>query len=55
MNFYVFAITSSRYRRQVKYFFIKKCWKSLKQLSHIYRNTVDPLNGNAPVCGVEVD
>lgn len=29
MNLYLFLIISSRFRRQVKYFFTKKCWDYL--------------------------
>lgn len=33
-------VSSARYRRQVKYFFVKKFWKSLKKLFGIQTNII---------------
>ena len=48
-------VTSARYRRQVKYFLMKKCWKSLKQLCRVRRNEVDPRGGISVVSGAELE
>ncbi|CAF0719038.1 unnamed protein product [Adineta ricciae] len=42
MSFYIFFATSSRYRRQVKHFFVKKCWLALKNLCTLEPNRIHP-------------
>ncbi|CAF3498726.1 unnamed protein product [Rotaria sp. Silwood1] len=44
VNFYVFFITSSRFRRQVKYFFMKICFQSFKRWFNSNMNRIHPLN-----------
>ncbi|UJR10543.1 hypothetical protein I4U23_014743 [Adineta vaga] len=41
-NFYIFYATSTRYRRQVKYFLMKKCRRILKEWCVCNRNSVHP-------------
>ena len=36
-----------RYRRQVKYFLVKKCWQSLKHWCHGDRNLIHPVDGTS--------
>ncbi|CAF1385945.1 unnamed protein product [Adineta ricciae] len=31
VNFYIFVLTSSQFRRQVKFVLVKKCWKQIKR------------------------
>ncbi|CAF0845993.1 unnamed protein product [Adineta steineri] len=42
VNFYIFSVSSSRYRRQVKYILIKKCWYQLKRRFYFNRNQIEP-------------
>ncbi|CAF0939199.1 unnamed protein product [Adineta steineri] len=42
VSFYIFMASSSRYRRQVKSFFVKKCWRTLKNLCNAEQNIVHP-------------
>ncbi|CAF2515114.1 unnamed protein product [Rotaria sp. Silwood2] len=44
VNFYIFFATSSRFRHQVKYFFMKICWQSLKRWYNSNINRVHPMN-----------
>ncbi|CAF0839303.1 unnamed protein product [Adineta steineri] len=48
VSFYIFMASSSRYRRQVKSFFVKKCWRTLKNLCNAEQNTVHP-NGTTSI------
>ncbi|UJR16888.1 hypothetical protein I4U23_003786 [Adineta vaga] len=42
MNFYVFMITSARFRRQVKFILVKKCWKRWKHCCCSKTNRIIP-------------
>jgi hypothetical protein len=53
MSFYIFVTSSSRYRRQVKYFFVKKCWRTLKILCAIDQNEIYPLGGTTNRTGTD--
>ncbi|CAF0896019.1 unnamed protein product [Adineta steineri] len=44
ISFYVFIISSSRFRRQVKYVLVKKCWKRCMQWHYLTNNQVAPQN-----------
>ena len=44
---------SPRYRRQVKYFLMKKCWLPLNLWCHGRQNTVHPLDGLSLESGSE--
>ncbi|CAF0894055.1 unnamed protein product [Adineta steineri] len=48
VSFYIFMASSSRYRRQVKSFFVKKCWRTLKNLCNAEQNIVHP-NGTTSI------
>ncbi|CAF1171059.1 unnamed protein product [Adineta steineri] len=56
ISFYIFLITSARFRRQVKHVLIKKCWGRCKRWSLYSRNQVNP-NGNlrSPESSVVLD
>ncbi|CAF1034794.1 unnamed protein product [Adineta steineri] len=41
-SFYIFSITSARFRRQVKYILVKKCWGRCKRWFLHSRNQVNP-------------
>ncbi len=45
--------TSTRYRRQVRYFLTRKCWQSLKECLCGHENTVRPLDGISHESGSE--
>ena len=46
---------STRYRHQVKYFLVKKCWQTLNQWWHRDRNAVQPINVISRESGSELD
>ncbi|CAF4057557.1 unnamed protein product, partial [Adineta steineri] len=48
INFYVFIIFSSRFRRQVKLVLIKKCWQQWKYCCSHINNRVKPDNNIEP-------
>ncbi|CAF2675839.1 unnamed protein product [Rotaria sp. Silwood2] len=43
-NFYIFFATSSRFRRQLKYLFVKVWWPSLRPWFYSNENRIHPLN-----------
>jgi hypothetical protein len=48
-------LTSSRFRRQVKYFLVKRCWKSMKNWCKSNRNEVHPLDGATVESAMELE
>ncbi|CAF4131489.1 unnamed protein product, partial [Adineta steineri] len=44
INFYVFIIFSSRFRRQVKFVIVKKCWQQWKYWCCSVNNQIEPDN-----------
>ncbi|CAF4281102.1 unnamed protein product, partial [Adineta steineri] len=48
MNFYLFLIFSSRFRRQVKFILVKICWQRWKYWCCSTNNQVEPDNNIAP-------
>ncbi|CAF0986243.1 unnamed protein product [Adineta steineri] len=44
INFYVFTIFSSRFRRQVKFVLVKKCWQQWKYWCCSMNNQIEPDN-----------
>ncbi|CAF0895746.1 unnamed protein product [Rotaria sordida] len=54
LNFYIFLASSSRFRRQVKYFLVKKCWQSLKRWYSLNRTQVHPLDESPNISGIEL-
>ncbi|CAF1183214.1 unnamed protein product [Adineta steineri] len=46
-SFYIFLILSSRFRRQVRFLLVKKCWQRLKYLFHLNNNQINPENAEA--------
>ncbi|CAF3926192.1 unnamed protein product [Adineta steineri] len=48
-SFYVFVITSARFRRQVKHVLVKKCWRRCKRWFLYSRNQVNPIVDARPL------
>ncbi|CAF1380569.1 unnamed protein product [Adineta steineri] len=48
INFYIFIIFSSRFRRQVKLVLVKKCWQSWKYWCCSVNNQIEPDNNIEP-------
>ena len=46
---------STRYRHQVKYFLVKKCWQRLNQWCHRHQNNVQPIDAISRESGSEPD
>ncbi|CAF0819729.1 unnamed protein product [Adineta steineri] len=55
ISFYVFIISSSRFRRQVKYVLVKKCWKRCMQWHYLTNNQVAPQNVESFSANMEVE
>ncbi len=55
MSFYIFVASSWRYRRQVKYFFTKKCWRILKIWYCANQNEIHPVDRASNVIGTDDD
>jgi hypothetical protein len=55
MSFYLFMVSSSRYRRQVKRFFVKKCGRILKNLCYVDQNEIHPSGVITNGIGTDVD
>ncbi|CAF1117656.1 unnamed protein product [Rotaria sordida] len=54
VNFYIFWLSSSQYRRQVRYVLIKKYWQQWKQRFHPHNNQIGPSNAS-PVASIELE
>ncbi|CAF1187604.1 unnamed protein product [Adineta steineri] len=48
INFYIFIIFSSRFRRQVKLVLVKKCWQRWKYWCCCINNRIEPDNNTEP-------
>ncbi|CAF1030214.1 unnamed protein product [Adineta steineri] len=48
INFYIFVIFSSRFRRQVKFVLVKKCWQRWKHWCYSINNRIEPDNNIEP-------
>ncbi|CAF3848864.1 unnamed protein product [Adineta steineri] len=48
INFYIFIIFSSRFRRQVKFVLVKKCWERWKYWCCSINNRIEPDNNSEP-------
>ncbi|CAF1025647.1 unnamed protein product [Adineta steineri] len=48
INFYIFIIFSSRFRRQVKFVLVKKCWQRWKHWCCSINNRIEPDNNIEP-------
>ncbi|CAF1189376.1 unnamed protein product [Adineta steineri] len=56
ISFYIFFITSARFRRQVKHVLVKKCWRGCKRWFLHSRNQVNPNeNVRSPESSVVLD
>ncbi|CAF3926179.1 unnamed protein product [Adineta steineri] len=56
ISFYIFFITSARFRRQVKHVLVKKCWRRCKRWFLYSRNQVNPNeNVRSPESSVVLD
>ncbi|CAF1308855.1 unnamed protein product [Adineta ricciae] len=55
LNFYIFLISSSRYRRQVKYIFKKKYWRPIKYVCCSNDNQVRPENIMTSDANIDLD
>ncbi|CAF4601627.1 unnamed protein product [Rotaria sp. Silwood1] len=52
---YIFAISSSRYRRQIKYVLVKKCWQRWKSWCCFHNNRIQPENAISLGSNFELD
>ncbi len=55
VSFYLFMISSSRYRRQVKYVLLKKCWRQWKNCCCIKENQIHPNNTRVSQSNIELE
>ena len=53
--FYLFSASSSRYRRQVKYVLMKKCWRQLKKWCCLIENRIRPKNSVFSYQNIELE
>ncbi|CAF1175546.1 unnamed protein product [Adineta steineri] len=55
LTFYIFLVTSSRFRRQVKYLLLKKCWLPIKYYCcKSNRNAIHPMVTISDASGIEL-
>ncbi|CAF1099012.1 unnamed protein product [Adineta ricciae] len=55
ISFYIFFVTSARYRSQVKYLLVKKYWRRVKHLCSSNRNQVVPNNAPSSNSSMELE
>jgi hypothetical protein len=55
VSFYLFMISSSRYRRQVKYVLLKKYWRQWKNCCCIKENQIHPDNNRVSQSNIELE
>ncbi|CAF4034550.1 unnamed protein product [Adineta steineri] len=54
INFYIFILFSSRFRRQVKFVLVKRCWQRWKSCCCHVNNQIEPENNIAP-CNSQIE